>query len=331
MTSGWFDGARGFRAAWWLPGRHAQTLGARALRSRLRITFRRERLELPDGDFVDLDWPCLDGTDQASPLVVLLHGLEGSARSGYARQAYRALAARGLAAVGLNFRSCSGDLNRQPRLYHSGDTGDLALLLDALATRFPGRPIGALGFSLGGNVLLKFLGERGDTSALDAAVAVSVPFDLAAGADVLEQGFARFYSWYLLRKLRRKVRAKAAMLRDRIDVDRAVRARTFWEFDGEGTARLHGFADAADYYGRSSSGQFVDRIRVPTLLVHSRDDPFLPADVLPDEQTLERHPWVHPYYTDAGGHVGFVAGPPWSPQFWAESTAARFLAEHLGR
>jgi predicted alpha/beta-fold hydrolase len=326
VTAAPLDNGRTFRAAWWLPGRHAQTLGARALRTRVRVAFRRERLELQDGDFLDLDWPLLDSTDRNAPLVVILHGLEGSARSGYARQAYRALAAEGLAAVGVNARSCSGELNRLPRLYHSGETGDLAMVLETLASRFPGRPIGAVGFSLGGNVLLKFLGERGTKAPVHAAAAVSVPYDLASGADVLERGFARFYSWYLLRKLRRKVRAKADVLRDVIDVDRVVRTRTFWEFDGLGTARLHGFADALDYYSRSSSGQFVDRIRVPTLLLHSRDDPFLPAGVLPDEAMLRQHAWVRTRFTEHGGHVGFVSGPPWAPRFWAESTAAGFLA-----
>jgi predicted alpha/beta-fold hydrolase len=297
----------------------------------VRVGFRRERLEFPDGDFLDLDWPRLTGPAVApasAPLVIVLHGLEGSARSGYARQAYLTLAAAGIDAVGVNFRSCSGEPNRLPRLYHSGETGDLHHVVTVIQDRAARRWIGAIGFSLGGNVLLKYLGERGERVGIRAAVAISVPYDLAAGADVMEHGFARFYSWYLLRKLRRKLRLKAGMLADHIDVERTARARTFWEFDGLGTAPLHGFADAADYYDRSSSARFVERIRVPTLLVHSRDDPFLPAAALPDEQAVRAHGWVQAAYTDHGGHVGFVAGAPWAPRFWAETTAARFLAAH---
>lgn len=323
--------AESFQPAWWLPGRHAQTLGARALRSRIVLAYRRERIELPDGDFLDLDWPLLDGVDSGAhaPLVLLLHGLEGSARSGYARQAYRALADAGVEAVGMNFRSCSGELNRLPRLYHSGETGDLETIVGLLRDRFPGRPLGAVGFSLGGNVLLKYLGERGTATPLAGAVAVSVPYDLAAGADLLERGFARLYAQYLLRKLRRKVAAKAAMLDGLVDVPAVVGSRTFWEFDDRGTARLHGFAGASDYYARSSSGPHVSGIRVPTLLIQSRDDPFLPAHALPASGALKHHPWVQSRFSDGGGHVGFVGGQPWAPVYWAEATAARFLAARL--
>ncbi len=333
----------GFRPAWWLPGPHAQTIGARLLRSRAGETrLQRERLELPDGDFLDLDFA---GGDPRSPLVVVLHGLEGSARSRYALEMYRALQARDIQAVGLNFRSCSGELNRVPRLYHSGDTGDLAWVLQLLAQRFPGRPIGAAGFSLGGNVLLKYLGEPGPhrpspslgdsrpvvgRGVVRAAAAVSAPFDLAAGARHLEVGFSRLYRRYLVTKLKRKTRVKAALLRGRVSMEQVRSARTFVEFDDAATAPLHGFADAADYYARSSCGQYLPAIRVPTLLIHSADDPFLPASAIPRE-AVAGNPLLSADFTEYGGHVGFVSGRPWAPVFWAEERAAAFLAEHLAQ
>jgi uncharacterized protein len=315
-----------FRPARWLPGAHAQTVGARALRPHDAAGLRRERWDAPDGDFLDLDFLDLDG---APARVLILHGLEGSARSGYSLQLFRQLRRRGLASVGLNFRSCSGELNRGLRLYHSGETSDAAWVIDRLRERQPEVRLGAVGISLGGNVLLKYLGERGDSSGLDAAAAWSVPFDLAAGADFMESGVARLYVRRLLQSLRRKVIARADELAAHIDLEGALRARTFREFDDAATAPLHGFEDAADYYRRSSSASFVPAVRTPTLVLHSRDDPFLPADAIP-EADLGANPAITPVLTDAGGHVGFVAGSfPWRPHFWAEDLIASWLAKRL--
>ena len=323
-----------FRPAWWLPGPHLQTLGARFLRSRLDVPTHRERFELPDGDFVDLDFafepPPSNGTDPR-PLVLVLHGMEGSARSGYALEIYRVLREHGMAAVGLNFRSCSGELNRLPRLYHSGETEDLQRVLLALTRRFPGRRRGAIGVSLGGNVLLKYLGETGRAarSQLEAAVAVSVPFDLSAGADALLRPGGRLYSTYLLRRLRWKVEAKRGIMPVEVDVTRALRARSIREFDDAATAPLHGFRSAEDYYQRSSSAGYLEAIRIPTLLLHSRDDPFLPQARLP-RQAIEANPDLTAVFTSRGGHIGFVArSSPMRPFFWAEQEAARFAATHL--
>jgi predicted alpha/beta-fold hydrolase len=321
-----------FRPAWWLPGAHLQTLGARWLRSRLSVPTRRERLELPDGDFVDLD--LADGTSGrpgSGPLVLVLHGMEGSARSGYALELYRLLGASGVAAVGLNFRSCGGEPNRLPRFYHSGETGDLRTVLAWLSDRHPGRPLGAIGVSLGGNVLLKHLGEAGSPGAtrVVAAATISVPFDLAAGAEHLRRPAGRLYSAHLLRKLRGKVRAKRANLPG-IDLAQALAARGFREFDDAVTAPLHGFADAEDYYRRSSSASFLEHVRVPTLLVQAADDPFLPPERLP-RRAVESNPYLVSAFTDRGGHVGFVEGrSPLRPSFWAERQAVRFVVAHLG-
>jgi predicted alpha/beta-fold hydrolase len=297
------------------------------------VRLARERLTTPDGDFLDLDWAeTAVGPLPGAPLAVVLHGLEGSARSGYALEAYRQLARRGVDAVGLNFRSCSGELNRATRLYHSGETGDLRYVIGELGRRFPGRPLAAIGFSLGGNVLLKYLGEEGQQpqgrqagQGLVAAAAVSVPYDLAAGAAHTEHGFARAYVWRLLHSLKRKVRARALVLGDRIDLRRALAARTFREFDDAATAPLHGFIDADDYYRRSSSASYLATIRVPTRLIHAADDPFLPASALPREAAA-RNPALDAWFTRRGGHVGFVSGPPWRRVYWAERRAAEHVA-----
>jgi predicted alpha/beta-fold hydrolase len=304
------------------------------LRSGGGVATERERVELPDGDFLDLDRTVAAAGRPApadAPLVVILHGLEGSWRSGYVREAQRALARLDLASVVLNFRSCSGAPNRLARFYHSGDTADLGYVLARLEQRFPGRALGAVGFSLGGNVLVKYLGECGAAGrppGVVAAAAVSVPFDLAAGAAKLEQAGSRIYAGYLLRKLRRKVRLKAVALDGHVDVGALLRARTLREFDELGTAPLHGFADADDYYRRSSSGPVLDTVAVPTLLVHAADDPFIPAASMPHE-AVGRNPHLEARFSADGGHVGFVAGPPWAPRFRAERWAAEHLAARL--
>lgn len=348
-----------YRPARWLPGGHAQTIGGRLFRPAPPLELQRERLETPDGDFLDLDFALLPspagsapagdtaraarGSVEAealrregqplTPIVLVLHGLEGSARRRYMLLAYRELLGHGIRAVGLNFRSCSGEPNRTPRLYHSGDTGDLRFVLEHLAHRFPGAPRGAIGFSLGGNVVIKFLGEESDAalSLLDAAVAISVPFDLSHAARRLEQtAMGRVYTAYFVRMLRRTTRAKASLLVGHVDLARVLQARTLREFDNTATAPLHGFADADDYYRCSSSGPFVERVRVPTLLLHAADDPFLPRAAIP-HVAAQRNPHITTGFTALGGHLGFVAGPPWAPRFWAETEAARFLAVQLRR
>jgi hypothetical protein len=320
---------RPFRTAWWARGAHAQTLAGKFLRAIEGVALRRERWETPDGDFVDLDFAPDPGGD--SPLVLVLHGLEGSARRGYCVQAYRELAARGVAAVGLNFRSCSGEPNRRARGYHSGDTADAASVLERLAELHPGRPLGALGFSLGGNVLLKLMAERDDggRGVLSGAVAISVPYDLAAAADHLERGpFGRMYTHYFLRSLLAKTRDKAHLLGELLDLDELARVRTIRAFDDLLTAPVHGFPDAATYYQLSSSGPLLAGVRVPTLLLHSMDDPFLPPAAVPT-RAMGDNPHLHPVLTPRGGHVGFVTGTAPRPRFWGEEAAARFLAGTL--
>ncbi len=323
--------ARPFHPPWWLRSAHAQTIAGKLLRRPPRLELHRERWDTPDGDFVDLDFAFGDDAPADAPVVLLLHGLEGSARRPYAMIAYRALLDRGLRPVGLNFRGCSGEPNRLPRFYHSGETEDAAWVIGELRRRWPRAAFGAVGFSLGGNVLLKLIGERGDGAGhlLRAAAAVSVPFDLRAGSLGLERGaMNRLYTYYFIRNLRRKAAAKAALLEDRCDVREVLGARTLRAFDDAATAPLHGFRDAEDYYHRSSSAAFLEHVRIPTLLIQALDDPFLPLEALPLE-AARRNPYIYTAFVENGGHVGFMEGTPWAPRFWAEREAGRFLAEHL--
>lgn len=317
-----------FRPSFVSANAHVQTIAGKLLRPELALELRRERWPTDDEDFLDLDF--MPDPDPTVPLILVLHGLEGSARRGYMLNTYRALAARGLSAVGLNFRACSGEPNQRARTYHSGETEDPAFVLRGLRARFPDRPLGAIGYSLGGNILLKLLGEEGDSSLIEAAVAVSVPYDLSAGATQLASGrMCRLYSEYFLRSLKGKVRDKSHLLTDLIEPGQLPSIASIREFDDRITAPLHGFDGAEDYYSRCSSAAFLTDIRRPTLLLHSADDPFLPLRAVPRAQ-MQENPWLHPTITARGGHVGFFHGPLTRPRFWAEESAARFMAVTLG-
>lgn len=281
----------------------------------------------PDGDFVDLDW--LPGPP-AGPVLLVLHGLEGMARSHYVAGLFDLARARGWRAAVLWFRSCSGELNRLARFYHSGDTGDLDWVLRTLGAREPSVRVGAVGISIGGNVLLKWLGEHGDAApkALRAAVAISVPFDLVQCARVMDQGFQKaVYTASFMRSFHAKTRAKAQAYPGFVDLDAALSARTFAAYDRAVTAPLHGFADEVDYWTRASSGPYLARIRRPTLLINAVDDPFVPASSLPDVAALPE--CVQAEFVPSGGHVGFIEGPPWRTRSWAERRAVEFLAAVL--
>ncbi len=320
--------APAFRPAWWLRNPHAQTFAGRYMRPRAPFLLERRRLDTPDGDFLDLDFA--PEPAPGAPIVVLLHGLEGSTRRGYMSEMFRQLFARGLRGVGLNFRSCGGTPNRVARFYHSGETGDLAHVVEELRGRHPGRPIGAVGFSLGGNVLLKHLGERGHDATIAAAAAVSVPYDLEGCAARLSGRLpGRAYGSHFLRALQRKVRAKRRLLDGVVDVERALAARTLMDYDDAMTAPLHGFAGADDYYAQADARRRLAGIRTPTLLVQSRDDPFLPQGAVP-EAAVAANPHITAAFTDRGGHLGFMEGGfPWRRRFWAERVAAGFVAGRL--
>lgn len=307
-----------YRAAWWLPGGHLQTLWGKFARRRTALTTRRELLAAPDGDELELHH--LDGAPGA-PHVLFMHGLEGSRDShyvgGFLAQAQR----RRWSATLLVFRGCGDAPNQARRFYHSGETSDLELVMTTLARRDPSVTRFVAGVSLGGNVLLKWLGESSEAARrVRAAAAVSVPFDLEAGARKISAGLSRIYDWSFLQSLRRKAGAKLARYPDLFDHERLARARNVYEFDDAVTAPVHGFADASDYYSRSSSLGFLPRIRVPTLLLSAVNDPFLPPAVLERARATARaNPALSIEFVEEGGHVGFVAGAvPWRAHYYAE-------------
>jgi predicted alpha/beta-fold hydrolase len=316
--------------AWWLRGPHLQTLWGKFCRRAPVQDTSLERLDTPDGDFIELHH--LDGRAGA-PLLVLLHGLEGSIRSHYIQGLLGQARARGWRAAVLIWRSCGRELNRARRFYHSGETADLAFALDHLSTKFTGVPIVLAGASLGGNVLLKFLGEQEDriSPRIQGAVAVSVPFDLSRSSRHIDKGFARVYQRHFLRSLKRKAMAKLDRYPDLFSEERLSRARTMFDFDDCFTAPVHGFTGAEDYYSRSSSLRWLDRIRVKTLLLSAVDDPFLPAQVLDEVlDTARRNPALVPELARGGGHVGFVAGRnPFRPVYYLEQRTGDFLADQL--
>ena len=292
------------------------------------VPTRREHWDTPDGDVLDIER--LDAP-AGSPRLVLLHGLEGTVRSHYVQGTLAEAARRGWGADLVLFRSCGGTLNRARRFYHSGETEDLALAVERIVREFPAAPIVMAGFSLGGNVLLKYLGERGDAvpAAIRAAAAVSVPFDLDRGATHIDQGFARVYQASFMKSLKRKAYAKLALYPDLCDRERLDAVRSLREFDELVTAPLHGFASAVDYYTQSSALRFLGGIRRPTLLLSAIDDPFLPPAVLDDVRAEARaNPALTIEFVREGGHVGFISGTvPWRAVYYAEQRVGDFLAQ----
>ena len=309
-----------FQPAWWCRGPNAQTLWARLARRAPKLCFWRERLELPDGDFLDLDWT-ENGT---GPIVMVLHGLEGSSQSPYARGMMQAIERRGWRGIVMHFRGCSGEPNRLARSYHSGETGDLAYVINTLRQREPYTKMAVVGFSLGGNVLLKWLGNTRSEAPVRAAVAVSVPYVLHSAADRLNRGFSRLYQRQLMRSLRLTVAKKRKRIALPIKVQDLSMLKSFRDFDEYVTAPLHGFDSADHYYTLSSSRQYLKGIAVPTLLLHARDDPFMTEKVIPQKNELPDS--VKLEVSPCGGHVGFVSGTwPWRANYWLEERIPNFL------
>lgn len=296
-----------YRAPRWLPGGHAQTLWPLLIKA-APPACRRERWDTPDGDFIDLDW--IDALENVSgaPLLLLFHGLEGSSASHYAVALLAKLHEQGWAGGVAHFRGCSGEPNRLPRAYHSGDSAEIDWILRRLRREHPQRRLYAAGVSLGGNALLKWLGEQGAAAAgvVDAAAAISAPLDLTACGHHLGRGFNRIYTRHFLRTLKPGAAAKLVRFPGLFDEARMACARNLHDFDDAVTAPLHGFRDVGDYWLRASAKPLLPGIRVPTLLLNARNDPFLPPHVLP--QAGEVSAAVTLDQPLEGGHVGFVSG-----------------------
>jgi len=306
-----------YRAPGWLAGAHAQTIWPTfaALPS---VAFRRERVDTPDGDFWDFDW--LDGANRAAPLVVLFHGLEGSSRSHYARTLMAAVADHGWRGVIPHFRGCSGEPNRLPRAYHSGDHEEIGAMLTAIRARVGANTaLHVVGISLGGSALLNWLGRQGTaaTNVLASAAAVSTPLDLVAGGFGIDRGLNRIYAWHFLWTLRPKSRDIAHRFPGLIDERRLSRIFSMYAFDNAVTAPLHGFEGTLDYWRRASSKPWLSAIEVPTLVLNARNDPFVPGTSLPAAHEASRSVMLE--QPDQGGHCGFMVGRfpgrlTWLPQ-----------------
>jgi predicted alpha/beta-fold hydrolase len=314
-----------YRAPFFLPGGHLQTIWPALLRRVPKVAFQRQRLELADGDFLDLDWR--RGKQDSPRLAILSHGLEASTDAPYIRGMTAALERRGWDVLAWNCRGCSGEANRLLRFYHSGSSEDLgAVVRHALATHAAER-IDLAGFSLGGNMTLKYLGEMaGDLPPrVHRAVAFSVPCDLASSSVRLAAWSNRIYMERFMRDLRGKLRRKQPAFPQDLDLTGLEGIRTFRQFDDRFTAPLHGFADAADYWARASSRPLLERIAVPALLVNAVNDPFLGPGCFP-RQEAERSAFFHLEAPQQGGHVGFP-GVDGNGESWAERRAAGFLGE----
>lgn len=319
-----------YSPAWWIPGGHLQTLWGKLFRRQLPAPTVLERWDTPDGDFVELHRL---GADPGAPRVLLLHGLEGTVRSHYAQGLLNEAARRGWGADLLIFRSCGSEMNRTRRFYHSGETTDTAYVLARISQEFPDSPLALAGVSLGGNVLLKFLGERGNDLPphLRAAAAISVPFDLNRSAKRINRGLSRLYQRFFINSLRRKAQNKAARFPDIAPISGIAGIRTLEDFDNLITGPLHGFRDAQDYYERSSSLPWLKRIRLNTLLLSAVDDPMLPPEVLDEvREVASQNPALHLEFVGRGGHAGFIAGSvPWRPFYYAEYRVGEFFAQQF--
>lgn len=306
-----------YRAPWWLPEGHSQTLWRRFVPP-LPIQQRRQRVELSDGDFIDVDWvDAKASVEQEQPIVFLLHGLCGSSLSPYIQSLQRLLQQRGVDSVAMNFRGCSGEINRRARAYHSGCSEDVEEVYQTLRAQFPQRKFAFAGFSLGGNVLLKWLAEIGDRKGIVGGVAVSTPFSLSYCSEALNSGISNLYGRYFRRRLVLDVESKRDYFReqarqeswqeelDRLDaLGDLRRLKTLWEFDDQVTAPLHGFKNAEDYYAQCSSGPLLQGIKCQVMLIQSANDPIIPNASLPNAQALPAR--ISLQLEAAGGHVGFT-------------------------
>lgn len=314
-----------FKPAWWLASSHGQTLFPTLTRNIQAPVDLLERIELPDGDFIDLAW-AINGLDSQTPLVILLHGLGGSVESTYVGGLMRAFNHCGWRTVLMHLRGASLEPNRLPRAYHSGDTGDVNYILNLLSQREPQTKKAVVGVSLGGNILLKWLGEQGPQTLINAAVAVSVPFQLRLVADRISRGFSRIYQSYLLRRMKLIFKRKESIFTDELpqafkDMDKW---HCFWTFDEYVTAPLNGFPHVHAYYKEASSRSYIAKIATKTLIIHALDDPFMTPEIVPSEEELSEDVTLE--LSAKGGHVGFISGNmPGKPVYWLEQRIPDYL------
>ncbi|AXF09045.1 alpha/beta hydrolase [Paraburkholderia graminis] len=332
-----------YRAPLWLPNKHVQTIVPSLFARRPSVSFRRERWDTPDGDFIDVDWVRHDNAPASvmtadaalsqspsaeAPLLVLFHGLEGSSASHYASSLMAAAREYGWHGVVPHFRSCSGALNRLPRFYHLADSNEVDWILRRLRAAHRG-PLVAAGVSLGGNVLLRWLGERREDAAsvVHAAAAISTPIDVHAGGRALSQGFGMIYTRSFLKTLKQKADQKLVQFPGLFDRGAMLASRTMYEFDNVVTAPLHGFRDTDEYWSVATTRPLLPHIQVPTLVLNARNDPFLPAEALPSRHEVSAA--VELDQPRHGGHAGFMTGPFPGRIDWLSRRVFGYLEQHV--
>lgn len=324
--------AEPYKAPFWLPGGHLQTIVASLLSTGSAVKYRRERWELNDGDFIDVDWAEPHTSDlvaQKKPVLVIFHGLEGNSQSQYAKSLIGAAISKGWHGAVIHFRGCSGEPNRLPRFYYAGDSMEINTMLSRVRALYPDNPIYAVGYSLGGNALLKWLGEFGTDSMpnISKAVAVSAPIDLKASAVSLDRGLNRFlYTPMFVYSMRPKALALSKRFPGLLDDQRIHHAKTIHDIDNAVTSVLYGAKDASDYYRRNASKPFLKNITLPTLIINAKNDPFLPAEFLPSADEVSASVTLD--YQEQGGHVGFYSPFANSKHGWLPSRIIEFLEEN---
>jgi predicted alpha/beta-fold hydrolase len=318
-----------FTPAPFLKNGHLQTIFPTLFKNVKKLKVEREIFELDDGDFVECIWHKKPTVNSRQPIIILFHGLAGSFNSPYIQRAMDRFERVGYSVVLMHFRGCSDLPNRLPRSYHSGDTADARSWISYLKTKYPDNPLISIGYSLGGNMLLKLLGEWGKNSPLLLAAAISAPMQLESSANAINKGFSKLYQYRLMYSLKKQLDEKY----NRFDMESLIglsreevsKLSTFWEFDEAYTAPVHGFKDAKDYYKRSSSKQFLKDIRTKTLIIHAKDDPFMNDEVIPKRSELSNSVQLELY--DHGGHVGFVSGSLLSFEYWLEDRILEFITD----
>jgi predicted alpha/beta-fold hydrolase len=316
-----------FTPAFGLKSSHFQTIYSSLFRKLPNLSFEIEKFTLRDGDFLECYWHKTANHITNTSIVILFHGLAGSYKSPYIQGAMQALCAAGFSTVLMHFRSCSGVDNLLPCSYHSGETNDANEYITNITTRYPNAKIFAVGYSLGANMLLKLLGEKADKNYLSAAIAISPPMKLDVCTNRMNHGFSRYYQHRLVKDLNKALDKKY----DKHDMQKLLglsrkkikSLKTFWEFDEAYTAPIHGFASAQEYYTQCSSKQFLKYIQTPTLIIHAKDDPFMTMEVLPTKEECSENISMELY--ENGGHVGFISGSFFRPEYWLEKRVVDYL------
>lgn len=317
-----------FQAKFGMKNRHIQTLYSSFFRKTAQPKISIERFILQDSDFLDCYWHYITNSSANTPIVILFHGLAGSYKSPYIKGVMNELNDSGFNSVLMHFRGCSGEANKLPRSYHSGETADALEFITSIQKRFPNAKLYAVGYSLGGNMLLKLLGELKENSPFEAAVSVSAPLQLDICADSIKEGFSRIYQAHLMKALKKSLQQKYSQhdMHSLINFDEKEikNLKTFWDFDGTYTAPVHGFESAQDYYEKSSSKQYLKDIHTNTLIIHSLDDPFMTKEVVPSSSELSESITLE--VSAHGGHVGFIGGTFFHPEYWLEKRITKYIS-----